>query len=831
MIASRAWTAAGAAVQVALLPLTIAGLVVGILAALNGRDDLATWAWAIPTLLVGARLAMAIARDLRHGEAGVDVIAILAIGGALALGETFAAAVIGVMLATGEALESYAEGRARRELSALLGRAPQDVSRHVDGGLEVVPISEVAPGDRLLVRPGEVVPVDGLVQGSAAILDEAALTGESRLVTREEGDTVSSGVVNAGGPFDLRALATAEKSTYAGIVRLVEEAGRAKAPFVRLADRYALLFVPLALGISGAAWLLSGDPARGLAVLVVATPCPLLLAAPIAIVAGISRAARRGIIVKGGGPLETLARARVVLFDKTGTLTAGRPRLASVVTAPRGGGVTGGAGGGTADGADGGAAVAPGDADGTAAAAEAASPPLEADEVLRLAASIEQASPHVLAAAIVHAARKQGLVLSLPSAVEETPGAGIVGRVEGREVAVGSAAFATSGGPLPSWARELRRRAVMEGATNVFVRLDGTLVGALVMDDPIRPETPRAVRGLRRAGFARILMVTGDHHAVAEIVGAAIGLDGVLADRAPGDKVEAVAAERELAGGPLVMVGDGINDAPALAAADVGVAMGARGATASSEAADIVITVDRLDRLAEAVRIARHSRRIALQSVVAGMGMSMVAMVAAAFGFLPVVVGALLQEAIDVAVILNALRALRGGTEKPIRVAGWEQTGARLTAEHRELASGIARLRATADGLDILAPAEALTELEATRAFIVETLVPHEVEEDQVIYPMLATALGSDDATAALHRTHTEIFHLARLFGRLVAELGTDGPTPDDRTDLRRALYGLDAILRLHMAQEEELYASIGDGDDEGVEGGHDDEAIGRVAA
>ena len=735
-----------------------------------GRDDLAFWAWAIPSVVVGIRLAISIIRDLVAREAGVDVIAILAIGGALALGETFAAAVIAVMLATGESLETYAEGRAQHELTALLGRAPQDVHRYVDASLEQVPISAVAPGDRLLVRPGEVVPVDGLVIGSAAILDESALTGESRLVTREDGDTVSSGVVNAGGPFDIRSIATAEESTYAGIVRLVEEAGRAKAPFVRLADRYALFFVPLTLAISAAAWLLSGDPVRGLAVLVVATPCPLLLAAPIAIVAGISRAARRGIIVKGGGPLETLARARVILFDKTGTLTAGRPHLASIESA----------------GGDG-------------------------DELLRLTAAIEQASPHVLAAAIVHAARQRGLVLPLPSDVTETAGAGVVGHVEGREVAVGSASFAAAGGSLPSWAREVRRRAVLEGATNVFVRIDGELAGALVMDDPIRPETPRAIRSLRRTGFSRILMVTGDHHSVAELVGAAIGVDGVLADRAPGDKVEAVAAERELAGGPLVMVGDGINDAPALAAADVGVAMGARGATASSEAADIVITVDRLDRLAEAVRIARHSRRIAVQSVIAGMGMSMVAMVAAAFGFLPVVAGALLQEAIDVAVILNSLRALRGGTEKPIRVAGWTETSSRLAAAHRMLAPGISSLRSTADGLDVLAPTEARVELEARRSFLIDTLVPHEIEEDRAVYPMLAAALRSDDATSAMHRTHTEIFHLVRLFDRLLIELPVDGPNPDDRTDLRRAMYGLDAILRLHMAQEEELYSSIGD--------------------
>jgi heavy metal translocating P-type ATPase len=760
--------AASIVVAQILLPLTLASLVLGLVLSWSGADAAAFWVWTIPAALVGARLALSIARDLLAREAGVDVIALLAIGGAIALGEALAASVIALMLATGEALESFAEGRAQRELSALLGRAPKDVRRFVNGGLETVPIEAVRAGDRLLVRPGEVVPVDGIVRGGAAALDESALTGESRVVTREEGETVSSGVVNAGGAFDLHAIATAEGSTYAGIVRLVEAVGRSKAPFVRLADRYALLFIPLTLAMSGAAWLLTGDPVRALQVLVVATPCPLLLAAPIAIVAGISRAARRGIIVKGGGPLETLARASVLLFDKTGTLTVGRPQLASIE--------------GTTD----------------------------VDEVLRLAAALEQASPHVLAAAIVAAARERRLALPLPSEVDEVAGGGIRGIVERRAVTVGSAAFVSAGLAMPAWARELRRRSALEGTTNVFVGVDGTVAAAFVLEDPIRSDTPRAVRSLRKSGFSRILMVTGDHHGVAELVGAAIGLDGVLADRAPSEKVDVVVEERRLAGGPLVMVGDGINDAPALSVADVGVAMGARGATASSEAADIVITVDRLDRLAEAVAIARHSRSIAVQSILLGMGLSLVAMAVAMTGYLPVVAGAMLQEAIDVVAILNALRALRGGVERPVKIPGWVETHARLASEHRDLAPGIARVRRVADALDAVSPSAAMTELRETRRFLADQLIRHEMEEDREVYPHLAAALGSDDATAALHVTHAEFFHLIRVFGRLVDVLPADGPAAEDWPDLRRVLYGLDAILRLHMAQEEELYASVG---------------------
>ncbi|MHB8398981.1 MAG: heavy metal translocating P-type ATPase [Candidatus Limnocylindrales bacterium] len=778
----------------AVLPLTILGLVAGVGLTLAGVPDGAALAWGIPAAIVALRLGWSIARDLLDGELGVDVIAILAIGGALLLGERLAAAVIAVMLATGETLERYAEGRATRELSALLGRAPREVQRYLDGRLETVPIESVAVGDRLAIRPGEVVPVDGLVSGGAAVLDESALTGESRFVTREEGDGVSSGTVNAGSSFDIRAIATAAESTYAGIVRLVEEAQRSKAPFVRLADRYALLFIPLTLGISAAAWLVSGDPVRGLAVLVVATPCPLLLAAPISIVAGISRAARRGVIVKGGGPLETLARSRVLLFDKTGTLTAGRPRIASVEVGASeqqpAGTALDGAGDGELDGE------------------------IDQHELLRLAASVEQLSPHVLASAIVHAARERGLTLAAPEEVVETPGAGVTGRVEGRTVAVGTAAFCVEGAAstsLPRWARDVRRRAAIEGSTTAFVRVDGEVRGAILLEDPIRPETPRAIRSLRRAGFTRIVMVTGDNAAVADIVGAAIGVDAVLAERTPAEKVEAIETERANAAGPVVMVGDGLNDAPALALADVGVAMGARGATASSEAADMVITVDRLDRLTEAVQIARRSRSIAVQSVIAGMTMSLVAMVFAAVGALPVVAGAILQEAIDVAVILNALRAVRGGVEAPVRIAGWTETSARLRAEHLELEAPIARIRLTADRLDALEPAAALAGLEEVRRFVAEDLLAHEELEDRTIYPMLTAAMGSDDATASMHRTHQEIFRLVRLLDRLVRDLPPEGPTADDRTDLQRVLYGLEAILRLHQSQEEDLYLSIGD--------------------
>jgi heavy metal translocating P-type ATPase len=611
----------GAATSRRLAVLMLGGLLAGAGAWLAGAGGAARAAWALTTAAALVPLALGVAKRLLRREVGVDLIALLAMAGALAIGEYLAGAVVALMLAGGQALEAYAGARARGELSALLGRVPRIAHRYQDGGLVSLPVAEVGAGDRLLVKPGEIVPVDGVVAGSgaAAVLDESALTGESRPVERLEGDAVKSGTVNAGGPFDLRAMATAAASTYAAIVRLVEEAQASKAPFVRLADRYALVFLPLTLLVAAAAWIAGGSPVRALAVLVVATPCPLILAAPVALIAGVSACARRGVIVKGGGALEALAVGQVLLLDKTGTLTTGVPELAAI----EGFGEPGAA------------------------------------ELLRLAASLDQVSPHVFAAALVRGARERGLRLSFPAAVEEHLGAGIRGLVEGRRVALGRLDWIAAGQTVPPRAREVQRRTAREGASNVFVAVDGAVAGALILRDPVRADTPDTLRALRRQGIRRVVMVTGDAAEAAEPVAAAIGADLLLAECTPEQKVAAVRAER--ATGPTIMVGDGVNDAPALAAADLGVAMGARGATASSEAADVVITLDRLDRVAEALAIARRARRIALESVLAGMGLSLVAMLVAAAGYLPPVAGALLQEAIDVAVIVNALRALAAG--------------------------------------------------------------------------------------------------------------------------------------------------------------------------
>lgn len=749
-----------------LLLVAAAGLALGGCAWLAGHDGLRDAAWIAATALVLVAVAADILRELRRGRVGVDLLALLAMAGALVLGQFLTGMVIALMVASGRALEDYAGRRARRTLSALLSRQPRTAHRYAGGALEEIGLDEVAVGDRLLIRSGELVPVDGRLCAPAAVLDESALTGEALPVTRSQGDTLRSGGVNAGDAFDLEARATASGSTYAGIIRLVEEAGKGKARVTRLADRYALWFIPLALLLAGGAWAWSGSPLRALAVLVVATPCPLILAAPVAIVAGISRAARRGLLIKNGGVLETLARARTVMFDKTGTLTTGTPRLAAIET-------VGGA-----------------------------SP----DESLRLAASLEQASVHVTARALVAEARQRGLGLGLPTQVEEAPGAGLGGRVEGHAVRVGRMEWLNDAG-ASEWARGVQRRMAIQGYSGSFVEVDGHVTAALLLADDIRLDTGRALRALRRAGIRRTVMVSGDGVDAAETVAVAVGVDEVLAECTPQRKVEAVEAEKAAA--TTVMVGDGINDAPALAAADVGVAMGVRGAPASSEAADAVLLVDRLDRLAEGLGIARRTRAIAMQSMFAGMGLSLAAMGFAAAGFIAPVFGALLQEAIDVVVIANALRALAQRRLIGRRARIPADAAEALRADHRRLLPLLDRIDAAARLLDTPAAGGLRSELEAVAERLRGELLPHEHADEDGLYPRLAGLLHSEDPLAAMSRTHREIFHLAHLYMRALEALPPGALPEFELGELRRLLYGLAAVLRLHFAQEEELFQSF----------------------
>ncbi|HET7192845.1 MAG TPA: heavy metal translocating P-type ATPase [Pseudolabrys sp.] len=592
-----------------------AGLAAGLGARLAGVPEIAGEIWIAVTVPVLTALLIEIVTSLRSGEVGLDIIAALSMTAALAIGEALAASIVALMYAGGQYLENFAERAARREMAALLSRVPHTAIRHRNGQLEEVPLELVLPCDRLLVRRGDIVPVDGTVAAGVAVLDQSALTGESLPVKLKEGDAVLSGSTNTGDAFDLLAVRRAEESTYAGIVRLVEAAQRSRAPMSRLADRYALVFLGITVVLAGAAWWLSDEPVRAVAVLVVATPCPLILAVPVALVSGLSRAAKVGILIKGGKALETLAQVRSLVIDKTGTLTVGQAEIVSM------------------------RAVA-----GTTA-----------DQLLRTAASLDQASKHVIAQTIVAAAQRQGLSLAVPSNVAEAPGEGIEGRVEGHNVVLGGLKFVA--GKISGIDPSLLPQDHPPGALAVAVAVDGSIAGILILADKLRAGIEEMLRALRAMGVQRVVLATGDRHEVAHFIASGLSLDLVRSELTPDQKILVVLSERK--NGPVMMIGDGVNDAPALAAADVGVAMGAKGAAASAEAADVVLLVDDLNRVIPAIRIARHSRYIALESVIAGIGLSTVAMFAASFGLLNPVEGALLQEVIDVAVIFNALRALR----------------------------------------------------------------------------------------------------------------------------------------------------------------------------
>ena len=567
--------------------------------------------WILAGLLGLVPAITWLVNDLRHKTMGSDVLAVLALLGALFTDELFAAAVISVMLATGRVLESWAEGQAERQLKALLSRMPRNVHRVMpNGAIEEIEIAQVKIGDRLLIRSGEITPTDGNLLGGAT-LDESALTGEPLPVQRLAGDDLSSGVLNAGAPFEYLATTTSENSTYAGIIKLVEAAQAKSAPGVRLANTWALRFVPAALLIAGGAWAISGDIGRAVAVLVAATPCPLILAVPIAIVAGLSQAAKNGAIIKGGGILELLAKTETVLLDKTGTLTHGGPAISEINTRPG----------------------------------------LSDDELLQLAASVDQYSPHIVAKALIHEARKRNLNLSNCTDIEEIAGHEIAGTVDGVRIVVGQMRCEN-----PAWLH-------FSQPLMVAVARDEVLIGVIGLDDPIRKESAQMVSDLRSVGVRHIALVTGDREETAREVASSVGITEIYSQVTAAGKLEIAEAAKKTTQGSVIVVGDGINDAPALAAADVGVAMGARGASAASEAADVVIVEDSIDRLTRAIRIAKSSRRKALQAAGIGMGLSFIVMGTGAVGITNASQGAVAQEVIDVIAILWALTALKSSAE------------------------------------------------------------------------------------------------------------------------------------------------------------------------
>ncbi|TFC96230.1 MULTISPECIES: heavy metal translocating P-type ATPase [Cryobacterium] len=605
---------------------------VGVALALFGETDVVRWLFSGFGLLVAGHETVGMVRRLRQGTFGIDVLAIMAIVATVLVSEYVATLIIVLMLTGGAALEDFAVNRAKRELDELLRRAPQIAHRLTGGGVvtdaggeharsgevEDVPATEVRAGDLLLVRPAEIVPVDGELVSVSAAFDESSLTGESLPVERRAGDAVLSGSINGQAAATVRATRTAADSQYQQIIALVEEASASKAPVVRLADRYAVPFTAVSVSIAGLAWFVSGDPARFAEVLVVATPCPLLISAPVAFMGGMSRAARNGIIVKGGGVLEMLSRAKTVVFDKTGTLTHGTPTIARVLPQPGFGEL----------------------------------------ELLALAASAEQYSSHVLAASVISAARSRGLKLTTTETANEVPAHGVYARLAGREVTVGKLSYIRDRAP------DAVAAPLEGGELAIYLAVDGRFAGSIVASDRLRENAPQTMADFRALGLRDTVMLTGDAQPTAEHIAALVGIEQVQADCLPVDKVNAV---RALTHRPVIMVGDGVNDAPVLAIADVGIAMGARGATAASESADVVILIDDLTRAARAVAIGRDTIRIALQSIWLGIVMSLGLMLLAAFGFIPATVGALLQEFVDLVTIVNALRAIGGRRDAAVK--------------------------------------------------------------------------------------------------------------------------------------------------------------------
>lgn len=573
--------------------------------------------WAAATAPVIVSLAVSIVRDFLIGRIGVDAIALVSMSAALLLDQPLAAVVVALMYSGGVLLEDFARGRAQRDLRALEDRSPRQAHRHRDSRIETISATEVETGDDLLVRAGEIIPVDGVLLDTEARLDESALTGEPLPVMRFATQPLHSGAINAGEPFTMRATAPASQSTYAGILRLVAAAHTARAPFIRMADRFALLLLPATLIVATGAWYMSGDPLRGLAVLVIATPCPLILAAPVAFIGGISRAARLGVLMKGSPALEALAKVRTTVFDKTGTLTMGGAELLQAETAPG----------------------------------------CDENDMIRLVASLEQASRHVVATAMVEQSRRRHLALYTPQQVRESRGAGLSGTVHGSFVRAGSKAYVLDTMTTPAWAAAGERRYRGQPVLRVYAEIDGRLAAVFTFGDALRADARETIDRMRREGISRFVMLTGDDENAARRLSAILPFDQVVAFATPQSKVAFLKAE--IAVQPTMMVGDGINDAPALATATVGVAMGARGATASSEAADIVILPDRLSPIGDALAIAHRTRAIALQSIIAGLALSGTGMAVAVAGYITPVQGALIQELIDIAVILNALRALR----------------------------------------------------------------------------------------------------------------------------------------------------------------------------
>lgn len=549
-------------------------------------------------------------KNLLDGELGIDLLAVTAIVTAILLGEYTTAALIVVMLTGGEALENYAENRAKKELNSLMDRAPKTALVEQKGKSKRVAISSVKVGDIVIIRPGDVVPVDAVITEGESSFDESALTGESLPVDKKLSSQLLSGSINGGGLVKAKALHTARESQYEQIIELVKQATTSKAPFIRMADRYSVVFTAISFAIAfGAFFISGGEWLRFLQVLVVATPCPLLLGAPIALVSGMSRAAKHGIIVKNGSALERLARVKTFAFDKTGTLTHGKPELTRIMAASG----------------------------------------YKQNDILALAAAVEGGSSHILAHAIVDEAKRLKLRLPNVKNVHEESGLGMSADYGKEQVLVGKHAM------MQSHSISIPKRALAD-STAAYIAIDGKFAGVFIFADTLRSESKNTLASLSSLGMEKSLMLTGDNQKTAKQIARKLGITTVRADAMPGDKLTELKNLPE-SSRLVAMVGDGVNDAPTLAAADVGIALGAKGSTAASESADVVIMMDNLSKVAEGYKISKDTFKIARQAILIGIFISVGLMLIYSTGKFSPVSGAALQEVVDIIVMIYALRA------------------------------------------------------------------------------------------------------------------------------------------------------------------------------
>jgi len=599
--------------QYKLFTLAIITLIVGLVLQFTGQATAAKWLISGVSLVAVLPLLWGMWDAIKSGRYGIDILAATAIITAVILGEAWAAIVVVIMLTGGESLEDYAEHRAKRELDALLKQAPTKAHVIRKGKTIDVKVNELRVGDKILIKPGELVPVDCLLIEGEANFNESSLTGESLPQNKQINAQLLSGSINLDSAVTAKATATSEDSQYQQIIKLVRGAAASQAPFVRLADRYSIPFTITAYAIGITVWVLSGDPIRFLEVIIVATPCPLILAAPIAFISGMSRASRHGIIVRNGSALEKLANAKTIAFDKTGTLTSGILKVDKIQTFGN----------------------------------------HNKDDILSLAASLEQNSNHVLAHAIVQSAADKNLKITKAKHVKEIAGRGLETTIKGQKMLIGRLSLLEDHQvKMPS-----SFKAESIGQTAAYVAIGGQLAGIIMLSDQVRPESKKTLSMLYDLGIQDTLMITGDNKFTAKGIARQLGISKVYADMMPADKMHALDA---VTARPLVFVGDGVNDAPALTTADVGIALGARGNTAASESADMIIMADDISKVASAFSIAKRTFSIAKQSILIGIGISVALMLAFSTGKFSPLLGAILQEVVDVVVIFNALRAHSG---------------------------------------------------------------------------------------------------------------------------------------------------------------------------